>query len=67
MTMAETHGVEKVYTRDAKVPIVEGDDDFEYGWQCIPVQPTADDGWFIFDTSKDYKTGWCRIRREEAA
>jgi hypothetical protein len=30
------------------------------GWQSIPIRPTIDDGWNIFDSSKDYKTGWRR-------
>jgi hypothetical protein len=48
------------YTRDARVPLVAGDDDLEYGWQCIPLPPSLDDGWEIIDTSKDYRTGWRR-------
>jgi hypothetical protein len=31
--------VEHRYTRDVRVPIVEDDGDFDYGWQCIPVRP----------------------------
>jgi hypothetical protein len=54
--------VERVYTRDAKVPLVAGDDELVHGWQCIPLPPSLDQGWTIFDTSKDYKTGWQRIR-----
>lgn len=56
--------IEHVYTRDARVPICEGDDDFDYGWQSIPVAP-GPDGWVIFDTCKDYKTGWRRIRLDD--
>jgi hypothetical protein len=48
------------YTRDARVPIVAGDDDWDHGWRQIPLRPTADDSWEIFDESKDYKTGWRR-------
>jgi hypothetical protein len=53
---------EVVYTRDLKVPIVEGDTEFKYGWKCIPQQPaTASSFWEAVDTSKDYKTGWRRL------
>jgi hypothetical protein len=52
------------YTRDIQVPIVENDDQLEWGWQSIPVRPATDDddfdAWEIFDDSKDYKTGWRR-------
>jgi hypothetical protein len=51
---------EQVYTRDAKIPLRAGDDDFNFGWECIPVPPTVDDGWKIFDDRPDYKTGWQR-------
>jgi hypothetical protein len=27
-------------------------------WRCIPVRPTADEAWFILDSSRDYKTVW---------
>jgi len=54
--------VERRYTRDARIPLVAGDDEFVHGWRCIPLPPSLDDGWTIFDTSKDYKTGWQRIR-----
>ena len=54
--------VEKRYTRDFRCPRVEGDDAWTYGFKCIPQLPTNDDDWVIFDTSKDYKTGWQRVR-----
>jgi hypothetical protein len=54
--------IEHVYTRDAKVPLIADDFEFDCGWQCIPLPPTLDEGWEIFDHSKDYKTGWCRVR-----
>jgi len=41
------------YTRDAVEP-------HGAGWQCIPLPPDDDGGWVIFDTSKDYHTGWIR-------
>jgi hypothetical protein len=53
--------IERRWIRDARVPRVAGDDDFVYGWQCIPMRPTPDDDWVIFDTSKDRRTGWMRV------
>jgi len=59
------------YTRDIQVPIVENDDDLEWGWQSIPVRPATDDddfdAWEIFDNSKDYKTGWRRWHEVEGS
>lgn len=52
--------VERRYTRDALVPLSADDPDFNCGWRCIPLPPSLDDAWTIFDTSKDYKTGWQR-------
>jgi hypothetical protein len=57
--------IERVWTRDARVPLVAGDYEFEHGWQCIPLPPSLDPAWTIFDTSKDYKTGWQRPRQLE--
>jgi hypothetical protein len=42
------------------VPLADDDPEMESGWRCIPVPPTDDGGWVIFDNSKDYKTGWIR-------
>jgi hypothetical protein len=47
-------------TRDAKVPYSADDPEMQDGWRCIPVPPTADDGWFILDDSNDRKTEWGR-------
>jgi hypothetical protein len=49
-----------VYTRDARVPLSDDDREMLNCWQCIPIPPTNDGGWFIIDNSKDRKTGWCR-------
>ena len=57
--------IERRYTRDARIPLVAGDDDWIYGFQCIPLPPSLDGNWVIFDTSKDYKTGWMRVVRLE--
>jgi hypothetical protein len=54
--------IEHRYTRDAQVPLFEGDDDLDHGWRAVPIPPSLDDGWEIFDTRKDYKTGWRRFR-----
>jgi hypothetical protein len=54
--------IEHQYTRDEKVPLSQDDPEMDCGWRCIPVPPTIDDGWVIFDQSKDYRTGWRRIR-----
>jgi hypothetical protein len=52
--------IETRYTRDARVPISADDPDMDCGWRSIPIAPTIDDGWEIFDSSKDHKTGWHR-------
>jgi hypothetical protein len=54
--------IEHCYTRDARIPLSDNDPNFDCGWQCIPVPPTIDEGWIIFDRSKDRRTGWRRIR-----
>jgi hypothetical protein len=51
-----------VYTRDARVPLVADDWDFDCGWQNILLPPTLDDHWVMIDNSHDRRTGW--IRRE---
>jgi hypothetical protein len=51
---------ERRYTRDWQVPLVADDDDFKTGWQNIPLPPSYDDGWVVFDSSRDKKTGWER-------
>jgi hypothetical protein len=48
------------YTRDEVVPLSDDDPQMECGWRCIPVPPTNDGGWVIFDDTRDYKTGWIR-------
>jgi hypothetical protein len=57
--------IERRYTRDAMIPRVAYDHEFVYGFRCIPLPPTNDGDWEIFDTSKDYKTGWQRVRQLE--
>jgi hypothetical protein len=57
--------VERRYTRDAMIPRVAYDDEYIYGFQCIPLPPTNDGDWVIFDSSRDYKTGWQRVRQLE--
>jgi hypothetical protein len=55
--------IERVWTRDARIPLVAGDDDWTFGFQCIPLPPSLDGGWTIFDMTKNYKTGWQRVVR----
>jgi hypothetical protein len=57
--------VERKYTRDHRCPRVAGDDEWLYGWQCIPLRPTNDWDWYIVDTSGDKRTGWERVRYVE--
>jgi hypothetical protein len=48
-------------TRDVRIPIVEDDDDFEHGWQGVPVRPDGDDDWQLAaEQPKDYKSIWVR-------
>jgi len=54
--------VERRYTRDHRCPRVAGHDEWLCGFQCIPLRPTNDPSWVIFDTSRDKKTGWMRER-----
>jgi hypothetical protein len=54
--------IEHRYTRDAKVPLSIDDPEMWCGWQSIPIPPSLDEGWKIFDTRKDRRTGWRRIR-----
>ena len=54
--------VERRYTRDAQVPRSCEDLAMENGFHCVPIRPTLDDDWVIFDTSGDKKTGWERVR-----
>jgi hypothetical protein len=52
--------LERVKTRDFRVPISDDDHAMENGWRTIPVPPTNDPQWFIVDSSHDYKTVWGR-------
>ena len=56
--------VDHTYTHDARAPLCVGDENFNCGWQSIPVPPDLSSDWQIFDTGKDYRTGWRRIRIE---
>jgi hypothetical protein len=49
-------------TRDVRVPLVEGDDEFSCGWQNVSVTPTPDASWEVWDSSGDKKTVWRRLR-----
>jgi hypothetical protein len=52
--------LERCITRDAKVPMFDDDREMDHSWRCIPVPPDDRDGWFILDSSRDYKTEWGR-------
>jgi hypothetical protein len=54
--------IERRITRDARIPLTDEDRDMEYGWRCIPIPPTDEDGWFVVDDSSDRKTMWGRWR-----
>jgi hypothetical protein len=45
-------------TRDAVIPLSDDDREMEHSCRCIPVLPTDDPGWFVFDSSRDWKTVW---------
>ena len=42
--------IEHRYTRDVRIPLVAEDEDWNYGWRCIPLPPALDEGWEIVDT-----------------
>jgi len=70
----ESDLVEHCVTRDAQIPLVEGDHDFYYGFQCVPLRPKPrlDDGsWSSWERcdccDKDYKTGRRRFRELQSA
>jgi hypothetical protein len=53
--------LERVVTRDDRVPLDPDDPKMENGWRCIPVPPTDDPNWFIIDsTTSDKATVWGR-------
>jgi len=52
--------LERMITRDAKVPISADDPEMENRWRYIPIPPTDDGDWFILDSSHDRKTVWGR-------
>jgi hypothetical protein len=53
--------VEKRYVADIIIPRSADDLQMKNGYRCIPIPPTADDGWTIFDSSKKRRTGWMRV------
>jgi hypothetical protein len=52
--------LERRVVRDAKIPYSADDPEMLNNWRCILVRPTADEAWFILDSSRDYKTVWGR-------
>jgi hypothetical protein len=57
-----TPRVEIIYTRDERVPF-DDDPDMEHSWRSVPVPPSDDPAWMIWDDTPDRKTGWIRWRR----
>jgi len=53
--------IERIYTADAVIPRSADDPEMENGFRCIPIPPTADDDWVVFDSSKKRRTGWTRV------
>ena len=51
--------LEKVATRDIRIPLSADDPEMENGWQCISIPPTDDERWFVLE-ERDYKTVWGR-------
>jgi hypothetical protein len=47
-----------VITHDFRVPLSDDDRDMECGWRCIPIPPTDDPRWFVYDSTSDRKTVW---------
>jgi hypothetical protein len=47
-------------TRDLKIPLVLDDWDFRFGFRCHPLEPTGDEGWYMYDSSAQYHTVWAR-------
>jgi hypothetical protein len=52
--------LERVITRDVRVPLSDDDREMEHSWRCIPVPPSDDPNWFVLDSSRGYKTVWGR-------
>jgi hypothetical protein len=51
--------LERVITRDERVPLSVDDPEMQNGWHSIPMPPTHDEGWFVLEV-RDYKTVWGR-------
>src|SRR5262249_59144899 len=53
--------LERVATRDERVPLSADDPEMWRGWRNIPVPPSDDPTWFILDySSNDKSTEWGR-------
>lgn len=59
--------LERVATRDARVPYSADDSTMECGWRNIPIPPTDDPAWFIVDSSNDKSTTWGRWHDAEGS
>jgi len=59
--------LERVATRDIRIPRSTDDPELENGWRCSPSPPTDDPNWFILDSSSDKKTVWGRWHHAEGS
>jgi hypothetical protein len=60
--------LERITTRDERVPLNPNDPEMMEGWRCIPVPPTDDPAWFIIDsTTSDKATVWGRWHDAEGS
>ena len=57
--------LERRITRDARVPLSNDDREMEHSWTSVPIKPSADDNWFIIDSSHDRWTTWARWHEAE--
>jgi hypothetical protein len=46
--------------RDMKVPLVDGDHEFRFGFRGHPLEPDGSGDWFISDDSGQRHTTWAR-------
>jgi hypothetical protein len=52
-------------TLDLKVPIAADDMAMDSCWRMLPLAPTCDPAWFIWDASDDKRTVWAREDDDE--
>jgi hypothetical protein len=62
----ETDRYEYRVTRDLRIPLVDGDKDFSFGSQNLPLPASPDDRWEVWEVTRDKKTVWRRPRQGPA-